>query len=179
MIVWFDDALPKTQSLRVICDVLAENGKIPYEFSRDGANVSPPLRWEHPPSDAQGFAVVCDDPDALTPDPFVHWIIWNLPADVTQLPKGVSKTAELPELRGAVQGRNDFGDLGYDGPQPPRKHGPHRYRFRVVALSELLTLGPGSDARDALAAMHGLIVGWGEIVGMYERHGGRPPAVAA
>ena len=113
-----------------------------------GENLSPDLQWENPPEGTRSFAVTCFDPDAPTGSGFWHWVAWDIPASTTSLPLGVSR-----EDSSLKQARNDFGNVGYDGPEPPAG-APHRYQFSVHALP-VETLGadpadPHVGARSAI-----------------------------
>lgn len=98
-----------------------------------GENLSPQLSWEGAPEGTKSYAITVYDPDAPTGSGWWHWVIFNIPADLTSLPEGAGdlKNGLIPE---AVQGRNDYGNPGYGGACPPKGHGDHRYRFRVYAL---------------------------------------------
>jgi Raf kinase inhibitor-like YbhB/YbcL family protein len=116
-------------------------------FGCSGANVSPQLSWENPPAGTQSFVVTVYDPDAPTGSGWWHWVVYDIPATATELPKGAgSGKAELPE--GAKQGRTDFGAPGFGGPCPPPGK-PHRYIFTIYAL-KLEKLGVPADASAAL-----------------------------
>jgi len=130
-------------------------------------NRSPSLRWQDAPEGTSEFAVICDDPDApgMT---WVHWVIYGIPAGTQSMGAGVPKDQELKICPGARQGINDFGNIGYDGPHPP-PGAPHRYFFRIYALSEPLNLDPGATAGQLRDAMSGKILAQGEIVGLYSR----------
>ena len=104
-----------------------------------GENLSPDLSWSGAPEGTRSFAVTCYDPDAPTGSGFWHWVAWDLPATTTSLPLGVPR-----DDTGLVQARNDFGNVGYDGPEPPAGL-PHRYVFSVHALP-VETLGVDGDA---------------------------------
>jgi len=140
-------------------------GTIPKEFTADGRDVSPALSWENPPAGSQSFALVCDDPDAPV-GTWVHWVLWNIPATAKGLPQGVQTVQVLPD--GSAQGRNDFGRIGYGGPSPPRGK-PHRYFFRLYALSAKLSLPAGSTRKQLDAAMAGRILASVELIGTYGR----------
>jgi Raf kinase inhibitor-like YbhB/YbcL family protein len=138
---------------------------IPVEYTADGANVSPPLRWADPPEGTRSFALVCDDPDAPR-GTWVHWVIYNIPADARELPPDVRPEFTLPN--GARQGMNDFGRIGYGGPSPPP--GPaHRYFFKLYALDAPLGLAPGATKEQLLEAMRGRQLAEGRLIGVYGR----------
>jgi Raf kinase inhibitor-like YbhB/YbcL family protein len=140
-------------------------GDIPRKFTCDGADVSPEISWMEPPTGTQSFAVIADDPDAPS-GTWTHWVLFDLPATTTSLPEGVSKIDELPA--GERQGRNDFRKIGYNGPCPPPGK-PHRYLFKLYALSSKLNLKPGASKQEVEKAMEGLILGKTEWVGKYQR----------
>jgi Raf kinase inhibitor-like YbhB/YbcL family protein len=153
--------------LRVTSMAFATNSAIPMRDSGYGDSISPPLRWT-PARGARTYALILEDPDAPTPAPFVHWIIWNIPADVTALAAGVPKTARLANPPGAEQGRNGRRSIGYFGPHPPGGDPPHHYHFQIFALDRSLSLDPETTDRDTLAAaMEGHVLGEGELVGLF------------
>jgi len=131
-----------------------ENTQVFKGFGCEGENISPDLSWTEGPEGTKSYAVNVYDPDAPTGSGWWHWIVYNIPADVTSLPTnaGVSGGANLPE--GAVHGRSDFGTYGFGGACPPVGDDPHRYIFTVHALSvESLDL-----PEDATAALIGYMV---------------------
>lgn len=142
-----------------------EGEAIPRHYTGDGKNVSPPLAWRAPPDGAQSLALICDDPDAPR-KVWVHWVIFNLPAESRELSEHVPPEATLPN--GAVQGTNDFGKAGYGGPAPPPGK-PHRYFFKLYALDQLLDLRPGATKEQLLKAMEGHILAEGQLMGTYGR----------
>jgi Raf kinase inhibitor-like YbhB/YbcL family protein len=103
-------------------------------FGCDGGNVSPSLAWKNAPAGTKSFAVTMYDPDAPTGSGWWHWIVFNIPPDVTSLSVGVGNPASGQTPKGAVQSRTDFGKPGYGGPCPPQGDKPHRYIFSVYAL---------------------------------------------
>jgi len=103
-------------------------------FGCDGGNVSPSLTWKNAPAGTKSFAVTVYDPDAPTGSGWWHWVVFNIPADVASLPKGVGNPASGQTPKGAVQSKTDFGKTGYGGPCPPKGDKPHRYIFTVYAL---------------------------------------------
>jgi Raf kinase inhibitor-like YbhB/YbcL family protein len=138
---------------------------IPREHTCDGADRSPQLGWSEIPVDTRSFALVCDDPDAPR-GTWVHWLLYNLPADAVELASGVPGSPELPS--GTRQGINDSGDVGYGGPCPPRGK-PHRYFFRLYALDCALNLPPGVNRSDLDAAMAGHILADATLMGTFAR----------
>ena len=142
-----------------------EGDKIPVKYTCDGQDISPPLLWGEPPQVTEAFALIVDDPDAPG-GVFTHWVLFNLPANVHQLGEGIPAQERLEN--GALQGKNDFGRIGYGGPCPPR--GPaHRYRFTIYALDESLDLKPRASKKQLLDAMKGHILAQGQLIGTYQR----------
>jgi Raf kinase inhibitor-like YbhB/YbcL family protein len=148
--------------MQLFSPVFKQGDMIPERHSRGGGNVSPALTWSGVPSEAKSLALVVDDPDAPT-GRFVHWIVYHIPPDTNRLREGIDYDAKLSS--GLRQGANDFGDLGYGGPQPPR--GSHRYRFHLYALDCDVDLPPGAHRKDLDSAMRGHIVEEAELVGRY------------
>lgn len=107
-------------------------------------NISPELRWSGLPEGTKSIAVTCFDPDAPTASGFWHWGVFNIPADVTELPAGAG-SAEDAGIPGAITLRGDSGMKAFYGPQPPAGHGPHRYLFAVHAVDvDKLDIDPES-----------------------------------
>ncbi len=146
-----------------------ENGApIPVKHTCDGANVSPPLAWTGSPAGTKSIALIADDPDAPS-GTFVHWVLFNLPGNVTQLPEDVHRGEVLPQkFGGALQGKNDFHRIGYGGPCPP-PGAPHRYFFKLYALAAPLPLKAGATKKDVEIAIQGHILATGELMGTYAR----------
>ncbi len=137
---------------------------IPVKYTCDGMDISPPLVWAGPPSDTASFALIMDDPDAPA-GIWVHWVIFDMPADARELPEGVPPDPVLED--GSVQGTNSWGRVGYGGPCPPR--GTHRYFFKLYALDTALGLEPSATKADVLAAMEGHVLDQTELMGVYQR----------
>ena len=151
--------------LKLTSSAFQHDGMIQGKFTCDGADVSPALRWGDPPSGTQSFALIMDDPDAPGRT-WVHWVLYDLPAQARELPEGVPKQDKLPN--GAVQGNNDFPKIGYGGPCPPR--GPaHRYFFKLYALDAKTGLKAGATKAELERAMKGHILAQAELVGRYKR----------
>lgn len=147
---------------------IRHNEPIPARFTCSGEDVSPMLTWAGAPKEAKSFALICDDPDAPS-GTWVHWVIFNIPADVTQLPEGLAKSDIVSAVKGAKQGVNDFHKVGYGGPCPPQGHGVHHYHFKLYALDKELNLRPGVTKRQLEDAMRGHILAQTELIGTFER----------
>jgi Raf kinase inhibitor-like YbhB/YbcL family protein len=141
-----------------------EGDMIPAKYTCDGDNVSPPLNWQQVPQGVKSFALISDDPDAPM-GTWVHWVIWNIPAEANGLPQSVPAGKELPD--GSKQGVNDSRRNGYSGPCPPS--GTHRYYFKIYALDMMLDLPVTSTKQVLLEAMKGHILAEGSLTGKYRR----------
>jgi Raf kinase inhibitor-like YbhB/YbcL family protein len=138
---------------------------IPIRHTRDGENLSPPLEWRDAPPDTKSFVLIVEDLDAPS-GTFRHWAIYNIPAGEAGLPEGASR-----RRRGeAGEGVNGFGNAYYDGPQPPKGHGPHHYHFRLAALDvPRLDLPASAKAEDIWMRAQPHIIAEAEVVGVYAR----------
>ena len=189
-------------TMEVTSSVFSRIRRIPIEFTcaenywypetgeaRYGEDKSPPLAWANAPEGAQSFAIIVDDPDAVEYEPGivsprVHWVIWNIPADVTELAEHVATTTEVAAIGPSTrQGVNDYGGTGWSGPCPPpnvisifarddhvgskKTQYPHGYVFTVYALDAELDLAGGANKNDLLAAMDGHILAAGQLRGEY------------
>jgi Raf kinase inhibitor-like YbhB/YbcL family protein len=152
-------------ALLISSTAFKEGDRIPVKYTCDGQDISPPLSWGDPPQLTQAFAIIVDDPDAPG-GVFTHWVLFNIPATVRQLGEGATSQERLQN--GALQGKNDFGRIGYGGPCPPR--GPaHRYRFTLYAMDKPLDLKPSASKKHVLDAIKGHILAQGQLVGTYQR----------
>jgi len=150
--------------IKVSSTAFAEGGMIPAKYTCDEEDISPPLAWDSIPEGTKTLALVCDDPDAPM-GTWVHWVLFNLPVDISELPGNVPPERELES--GAKQGTNDFGRIGYGGPCPPG--GTHRYYFKLYALDAVLDLEAGARKPQLLEAMEGHILAEGQLMGRYSR----------
>lgn len=145
---------------------------IPKKYTEDGEDVSPPLSWSDAPAGTKSWALICDDPDAPTNEPWVHWVLYNLPGAQRSLREGIPTTPQLTEPAGAVQGQNSWPSgnrIGYRGPAPPKGHGVHHYHFKIYALDAEGNLKAGMTKGDLLKAIEGHVLAMGELIGTYER----------
>jgi len=139
--------------------------RIPVKYTCEGQDVSPPLTWSEPPQGTQSLTLIVDDPDAPG-GAFTHWVLFNIPPDSGELPEAVPTQAQLSS--GALQGKNDFGKIGYGGPCPPPGR-PHRYCFTLYALDRVLDLKAGVSKKQVLDAMQGHILAQEQLIGTYQR----------
>ena len=154
----------RRNDMNILSPAFQHEGMIPVKFSCKGEDISPPLKWENAPAGTKSFVLVCDDPDAPM-GTWDHWLLFNIPASVTELQEGVPAQAELPN--GARHGKNSWGHKDYGGPCPPG--GTHRYFFKFYALDTLLDLKPGASKRELLNAMQGHILAQTELMGKFKR----------
>lgn len=155
-------------SLVLTSPVFESRGAIPKVYTCQGRDFSPPLAWEGLPEGTMSLALIVDDPDA--PDPaapkrtWVHWVLYNLPPEATELEEAVD-SHHLPI--GAREGRNDWGRTRYGGPCPPI--GRHRYFHKLYALDTVLPdLGEPTKAR-LEEAMQGHVLEKAELIGTYQK----------
>ena len=137
-----------------------------YSSCKGESSVSPALAWNAPPAGTQSFALVATDRDSPFGLRFVHWLLYDLPAETRELPEGIAKQGQLPD--GSRQGRNGYDNIGYVGPCPPGYSG-HRYVFDVYALDTKLNLPPGATRKQVVNAVQGHVLAWGEVVGRLAR----------
>jgi Raf kinase inhibitor-like YbhB/YbcL family protein len=154
----------KKMEIKLESSAFKDGQSIPKQYTCDGVNISPPLEWSGVPKNGKTLAIICDDPDAPA-GTWVHWVVYNLPADDMGLIENTPATDKL--TGGGLQGKNDFGKIGYGGPCPPS--GTHRYFFKLYALDAETDLKPGATKSDLLKAMEGHIVAQGELMGTYSR----------
>jgi Raf kinase inhibitor-like YbhB/YbcL family protein len=154
----------RTREISLTSPVFEQGGRIPYLYTCEGDDKSPPLQWSGAPIETRSYALICEDPDAPR-GTYVHWVLYNLPKETVELAPAVPTLPELPS--GARHGRNTAGDMAYAGPCPPPGK-RHRYFFRLYALDTLLNLPPGITRADLEKAMDQHIVAQGSIMGTYQ-----------
>ena len=142
-----------------------EGGVIPRRHTCDGENLSPPLAWTGVPDDTSSFALIVDDPDAPN-GTFTHWLLYDIPGNKGHFDEG------LPAGQGGRVLINDFGNTRYDGPCPPKGHGPHRYRFTLYALAVQMLRLRGDSRSDLEEAVRSHTLESVTLIGRYERQGG-------
>jgi Raf kinase inhibitor-like YbhB/YbcL family protein len=149
--------MAKAQMMLVSSPAFSPGGPIARSYSADGKNEMPPLSWSALPAGTKSLALIVEDPDAPSPQPFVHWTAWNISPVARGLADG---------LAGGVQGANGTGKSGWFGPHPPDAK-PHRYYFQLFALDTRLDLPAGAGRDALLAAMTGHVVGKGRLLGVF------------
>ena len=163
------------ETISVTSSAFDHHGMVPESNSAYGANVSIDLTWADLPEGTQQLALICDDPKVveigMMEQPFVHWVMYNIPASASGLPAGLPSdaTLEMEGLEGAVNGLNGLGRPGYFGPRPPANGQLHAYHFRVYAIDDALNLEPGLGKAELLDAMNGHVLATGMLMGHYER----------
>jgi len=146
------------RTLDVTSSAFTDGGSLPRRFTADDAGVSPFLAWRNVPTGTRSFVLIVEDPDAPTPQPFVHWLVYGIRAEVTSL-DGAQH----------LEGKNTLLSSGYTPAAPPAGHGIHHYHFQIFALDTALDLQRGAGRGPVLEQMRGHVLAWGEIVGTYER----------
>ena len=144
------DLLPPTASFTVTSDDVTDGAPLKDDQVADLGNTSPQLSWSGAPEGTQSYVVTCFDPDAPTPSGFWHWVLVDVPADVTSLDAGAA-SGTLPGS--AFHVRNDGGEAGFMGAAPPKDDQPHRYFFVVHAVGEP-SLGVDADASPAVVSFN-------------------------
>ena len=141
------------------------NQGIPKEYTCDGSDISVPLSWKNAPDGTKSVALIADDPDAPR-GTWVHWVIYDIPADARELAAGVAHDESLKN--GAKQGKNDFGKVGYGGPCPPSGP-PHHYHFKLYALDQMSGLKSKATKQQLQDAMKGHVLAEPNLIGTYKR----------
>jgi len=158
-----------TTRLSLQSSAFQEGQPIPERYSADGRNLSPPLSWSGLPNGTRSLALVVEDPDAPGAEPFVHWLLYEIPADTSSLPEGIPPQAGREQLGGALQGQNSTGKIGYFGPRPPKGDPPHHYHFQLYALDADLHLPAGAGRQALRDALSGHELARGELIGTFSR----------
>ena len=164
-----EPALAVGGALAVRSADFAAGGMLPKAHSATGQNLSPQLSWSGAPVGTRSYAIIAEDPDAGGPQPVVHWLAWNVPADTAALPTGVAGGPQLTEPQGLRQGTSSRGTIGWFGPRPPVGDPAHGYHLQVFALDRMLDLLPGAMRAELTGAMAGHVLARGEVMGRYAR----------
>ncbi len=153
--------------MQLISTAFSDGAAIPRRFTCDGEDVSPALQWSGAPAQTMSFVLLCDDPDAPA-GVWRHWAVYDIPGDQAELAEGAGRPGAGQDFK---QARNDFDRLDYGGPCPPRRHGPHHYHFRLLALSQgklpMKRKDPSCEEVEREARKH--VLAEAIMVGVYER----------
>jgi Raf kinase inhibitor-like YbhB/YbcL family protein len=158
-------------SFKLESPAFKHTGYIPARYTCDDEDISPALQWSGAPAKTVSYALIVDDPDALDDnnkrmkEPWVHWLVYNIPASLNGLPEGFA-TKGMP---GVKFGSTNMGTTAFHGACPPKRSGVHHYHFKLYALDVTLNLPEGITKHKLLQAMEGHIVGQAELIGLYER----------
>src|ERR1035438_2332182 len=155
--------IARGQTMHLTNTSFKDGSQIPAKYTCSGAGISPQLAWTAPPAKTASLALIVTDPDAPR-GTWVHWVLYNLLAGTRALPEGLPALDQLPD--GALQGRNDFGEIGYGGPCPP-PGSPHHYVFTLYALDAKLNLPVGATRAQVEAGLQGHILDSGRLVGIF------------
>lgn len=155
----------------------ANGARLPPRFTADGEGVSPPLLWGAVPDGTQSLALIVEDPDAPSPQPLVHAIVWNLPASEVRLAEGAIRADGSGLADGRDVGRNSYFFEGWLPPDPPTGHGEHAYAFQLFALGKIADPGETPGRAALVRAMAGNVLAAGLLTGTYAREA--EPATSA
>jgi len=157
------------KSLTLTSEAFEANATVPRKYTGDGQDTSPPLTWSDLPPGTKELALIVDDPDAPTPQPWVHWVLYAIPSDLLGLPEGIAPALRVSEPAALLQGKNSWGHVGYGGPAPPKGHGLHHYHFKLYALDMSLNVDPGASKATVMEAIAGHVLAEGDLIGTYQR----------
>ena len=166
-----------TPPLKLTSTAFSDSTAYPHKYTciadpniiKRGPGTSPPLQWSDVPKDTASFVLIFHDLEPRlekSSEDYLHWMIWNLPADARELPEGVPPNAELPD--GAQQGYNDGGQIGYRGPCAAPGI-PHHYTFELFALDLRLKIAPGATRADVLKAINGHVLEHAVLIALFHR----------
>ena len=164
----------KPMTISITSPAFADGERIPKRFTGEGEDISPPLAWSNLPEGTKELVIICEDPDAPTAEPWVHWVIYKIPATLDGLPEGIVQKPRLKSPLGAFQGKNSWStpgkpSIGYRGPMPPPSHGVHHYHFTICALDAKLIIDPGVSEKALVEEMRDYVLEMGSLTGLYSR----------
>jgi len=153
-------------NLEVKSSAFINGGRIPIKYTGIGEDISIPLKFGTIDTKGKSIVIIMDDPDAPF-GTFTHWMIWNIPTSITSIPEGISHDLVVNTLDGAIQGKNDFGTIGYKGPNPPS--GTHNYRIKVYVLDRLLEINNNISKKELESVMKDYIIQYGLLEGKFSK----------
>ena len=155
--------------LMVISSAFNGGGELDDKYTQNGSNMSPPIAWSKGPNGTRSYVLLAEDSGVNRHDPVFHWVMYNIPSNVTNLPENISQkpTLDTGTVEGAMQGLNVRKAAGFLGPKPPAGQ-THAYHFQVFALNTALKLDPATTDRKAVVdAMQGHVLAMGDIIANY------------
>ena len=158
--------------MQITSSAFQAGGSIPTRHTCEGDDISPEFSWTGIPAEAKSLVLIVHDPDAPKANGFTHWVLYNIPPEITRIEENVSKRGAVTAI--GIQGKNDAGRIGYMGPCPPS--GTHRYFARLYALRQKLDLEPGASYEDVKTAIHQYLIEETEIMGTYAKQKGKSAA---
>jgi Raf kinase inhibitor-like YbhB/YbcL family protein len=156
--------------MKLMSNAFKDGQQIPIQYTKDGDNVSPPLRWSDLPKGAQELVLLFENITPQTEEPFVHWMVYGIPPALDGLPEGFKHKAEPEEPVELRQGTNAIGNVGYDGPLGTVGK-TIRYRFTLRALDRRLDLPPGESKQTVARKMSGHVLDEAQLLVVHERKG--------
>ena len=151
-------------NFQLLSTAFLHDAEIPQKFTCNGPDISPALAWSPAPAGTKSLALIMEDLDAPS-GAFTHWLVYNLPPTIAGMPENFPKSPSLPD--GTLQGRNDFGKIGYGGPCPPTGVA-HKYVFKIHALNSILKCKPGAASTKVKNAIRKQTIKTAELVGRYQ-----------
>lgn len=158
--------------MEITSSAFQPGGAIPTRYTCEGDDISPEFSWTGIPAEAKSLVLIVHDPDAPKANGFTHWVLYNIPPELTRIDENVSKQAAVTAM--GTQGKNDAGRIGYVGPCPPS--GTHRYFARLYALREKLNLEPGASHEDVKTAINQYLIEQTEVMATYAKQKGKSAA---
>lgn len=139
------------------------NAQVFKGFGCNGGNVSPQLSWINPPTNTRSYAIICHDPDAPRPNGWYHWLVVNIPINITSIKQN-------EKIKGALETKTDFGSTGFGGACPPQGHGIHHYNFTVYALNvDKIDVKQDENPTEVEKKVLSHAIAKSTITGLYER----------
>ena len=153
--------LEQNRTLTVTSQDFVHGNPLPRSATKDGEGIPPIVAWSGAPENTRSFVLICEDPDAPLPEPFAHWLVYDIPPVATMLDETTRNTSR--------EGKNSNLKVGFAPAAPPRGHGSHAYHFQVFALDTELPINPGAGRYELIESMRGHVIAWGEVIGTYDR----------
>lgn len=169
LVIVQDGIVTNGERLDLSSPAFPDGGRLPERFTADGSGVSPPLVWGDVPMGTSSIALIVEDPDAPTPNPLVHAVVWNIPPEERRLGEGMIAKDGDGGADGRDVGKNSYLSEGWLPPDPPTGHGNHDYVFQLFALSQTPDLDPNPGRSSVIEALRGNVLSAGLLVGTYSR----------